>query len=283
MEHAKERMMIYTSAGEKTLKIKKDKLISCFKKLPDGGSITGYVTFRRKYLLSGENISNLSDSSFIQVENTNYVVRNKKGCTKKIIGYIETDIPDKYIAIVKSRFMPIWLTALCYNSLFPAILISAALVGAIACGGIAAYHQLEPGNVHIGAPGKTKEPTKNDDISDYDGMDGLEDTTETEKYTIIDTIAYDGEYLEVNPSDTIPLGNNKENDGVYLQFIVKNADEEEVYVSPKLNPGEKVDWSPCEYLDEGIQKAVITVNVYHSDTNMQDVGTDLNVSFKVNK
>lgn len=283
MEHAKERMMIYTSAGEKTLKIKKDKLISCFKKLPDGGSITGYVTFRRKYLLSGENISNLSDSSFIQVENTNYVVRNKKGCTKKIIGYIETDIPDKYIAIVKSRFMPIWLAALCYNSLFPAVLISAALVGAIVCGGITAYHQLEPGSVHIGTPGKTKEPTKNDDVSDYDGMDGLEDTTETEKYTIIDAIAYDGEYLEVNPSDTIPLGNNKENDRVYLQFIVKNADGEEVYVSPKLNPGEKVDWSPCEYLDEGIQKAVITVNVYHSDTNMQDVGTDLNVSFKVNK
>lgn len=50
MEHAKERAMIYTSAGEKTLKIKKDKFISCFKKLPDGGSITGYVTFRRKYL-----------------------------------------------------------------------------------------------------------------------------------------------------------------------------------------------------------------------------------------
>ena len=94
MEHAKERAMIYTSAGEKTLKIKKDKFISCFKKLPDGGSITGYVTFRRKYLLSGENISNLSDSSFIQVENTNYAVKNKKGCTKKIIGYIETDIPD---------------------------------------------------------------------------------------------------------------------------------------------------------------------------------------------
>lgn len=67
----------------KTLKIKKDKFISCFKKLPDGGSITGYVTFRRKYLLSGENISNLSDSSFIQVENTNYAVKNKKGCTKK--------------------------------------------------------------------------------------------------------------------------------------------------------------------------------------------------------
>ena len=42
MEHAKERAMIYTSAGEKTLKIKKDKFISCFKKLPDGGSITGY-------------------------------------------------------------------------------------------------------------------------------------------------------------------------------------------------------------------------------------------------
>lgn len=56
--------------------------------------------------------------------------------------------------------MPIWLTALCYNSLFPAVLISAALIGAIACGGIEAYHQLEPGNVHIGAPGKTKEPTK---------------------------------------------------------------------------------------------------------------------------
>ena len=29
MEHAKERAMIYTSAGEKTLKIKKDKFISC--------------------------------------------------------------------------------------------------------------------------------------------------------------------------------------------------------------------------------------------------------------
>ena len=179
--------------------------------------------------------------------------------------------------------MPIWLTVLCYNSLFPAILISAALVGTIAGGGIAIYHQLEPGSVHIGVPGKTKEPTKNDDVSDYDGMDGLEDSTETEKYTIIDAIAYDGEYLEINPSDTIPLGNNKENDGIYLQFIVKNADGEEVYVSPKLNPGEKVDWSPCEYLDEGIQKAVITVNVYHSDTDMQDVGTDLNVSFKVNK
>lgn len=130
--------------------------------------------------------------------------------------------------------MPIWLTALCYNSLFPAVLISAALIGAIACGGIAAYHQLEPGNVHIGAPGKTKEPTKNDDISDYDGMDGLEDTTETEKYTIIDAIAYDGEYLEVNPSDTIPLGNNKENDGVYLQFVVKMLTERKYMFHPSL-------------------------------------------------
>lgn len=275
--------MIYTSAGEKSLKIKKDKFISCFKKLPDGGSITGYVTFRKKYLSPKEKISDISDDSFIQIENANYAVKSKKGCMKKIIGYIETDVPDKYIAVVKPRFMPIWLTALCYNSLIPAVLISAALVGAIAGGEIAIYHQLEPGSVHIGASGKTKDPTKNDDVSDYDGMDGLEDSTETEQYTVIDAIAYDGEYLEVSPSDTIPLGNNKENDGIYLQFIVKNADGEEVYVSPKLNPGEKVDWSPCEYLDKGIQKAVITVNVYHSDTDMQDVGTDLNVSFKVNK
>lgn len=277
--------MIYTSAGEKSLKIKKDKFISCFKELPDGGSITGYVTFRKKYLLSKEEISDISDdNSFIQIENANYTVKNKKGCMKKIIGYIETDVPDKYIAVVKSRFMPIWLTALCYNSLFPAVLISAVLVGSVVGGGVVIYHQMEePGSVHIGAPGKTKEPTKNDGVSNYDGMDGLEDTTETEKYTVIDAIAYDGEYLEVSPSDTIPLGNNKENDGIYLQFVVKNADGEEVYVSPKLNPGEKVDWSPCEYLDEGIQKAVITVNVYHSGTDMQDVGTDLNVSFKVNK
>lgn len=276
--------MIYTSAGEKSLKIKKDKLISYFKKLPDGGDVTGYVTFRRKYLLSKEEISDISDdSSFIQIENANYTVKNKKGCMKKIIGYIETDVPDKYVAIIKSRFMPIWLAALCYNSLFPAVLISAVLVGSVVGGGVVIYHQMEPGSVHIGAPGKVKEPTKNDGVSDYDGMDGLEDSTETEKYTVIDAIAYDGEYLEVNPSDTIPLGNNKENDGIYLQFIVKNADGEEVYVSPKLNPGEKVDWSPCEYLDKGIQKAVITVNVYHLGTDMQDVGTDLNVSFKVNK
>lgn len=65
-------------------------------------------------------------------------------------------------------------------------------------------------------------------------MDGLEDTTETEKYTIIDAIAYDGEYLEVNPSDTIPLGNNKENDGVYLQFVVKMLTERKYMFHPSL-------------------------------------------------
>lgn len=75
--------MIYTSAGEKSLKIKKDKFISCFNKLPDGGSIAGYVTFKKKYLLSGEEASSLSENGFIQVENTNYIVKNRKGCTKK--------------------------------------------------------------------------------------------------------------------------------------------------------------------------------------------------------
>lgn len=275
--------MIYTSAGEKEVKIKKNDPVMCFRKLPSGGKVVGYVLFRKKNILSDDYVKILSDHKFVQIENVNYRLKTKKSLFKKIVGYIETDVPDEYVAIIKPRFIPLWLSALCYNTALPAVLISAVLIAGAVGAGVAVYNQVAPGDLHIGLPGHTKDPTGDDDISDYDGMDGLEDSTETEKYTVIDAIAYDGEYLEVRPSDTIPLGNNAENEGMYLQFIVNDKSGTEVYVSPKLNAGEKVDWSPCEYLDEGLQDVVINVNVYHADTNMQDVGTDLHITLKVVK
>lgn len=125
-----------------------------------------------------------------------------------------------------------------------------------------------------------KDPTTDDKAHKDDG-DTESDAT-TEVYTVIDAIAYEGEYLKVGASDTIPLRNNIENEttGVNLQFIIKEGDKE-LYVSDEVNPGEVIDWNPSKYLSAGKHNIVVTANVYHQDTGLQDVGTDMNVALEI--
>lgn len=202
----------------------------------------------------------------------------------RIIGYISTDEENVFVGIIsQKRFVPMKFIIFFHSGIFIPMLLIMMATAAIAAGSIV-YNQAtaKHGSAIIGVQSTEKEPTSNDPVVPYSSETEEPDIT-NQKYTIIDGIAYDGEYMDVYPSDTIPLGNNEENEGIYLQFVIKDESGNEIYVSPKLNPGEKIDWSPCEYLANGIQKVTVSVNVYHQDTNIQDIGADMDVTFNINK
>lgn len=267
--------MLYIRAGTRKYRLNK-KYITYQKKLPEDAVCVFYTTLK-----DVEDSSNGTDT--ITIDNVNYRLCEKPNKCK-VIGFLATNDENTYVAIISKRnFLPIGFIAFFNSSLFIPLLSSVLVIGASVIGGLVYYDNfVNHGKVNIGVPSTEREPTSNDPVVPYDS-----ETEETDimnqKYTIIDGITYEGEYMDVYLSDTIPLGNNEENEGIYLQFVIKDESGNEIYVSPKLNPGEKIDWSPCKYLENGLQKVTVSVNVYHQDTNMQDIGTDMDVTFNINK
>lgn len=162
-----------------------------------------------------------------------------------------------------------------------AIVAGLCIAGAAIGGGIMIHSIIQQDGIATITGGDTKKDPTTDDKAHKDDGDTESDAT-TEVYTVIDAIAYEGEYLKVGASDTIPLRNNIENEttGVNLQFIIKEGDKE-LYVSDEVKPGEVIDWNPSKYLSAGKHNIVVTANVYHQDTGLQDVGTDMNVALEI--
>lgn len=68
---------------------------------------------------------------------------------------------------------------------------------------------------------------------------------------------------------------------VYKNYYYIIRGDKELYVSDEVKPGEVIDWNPSKYLSAGKHNIVVTANVYHQDTGLQDVGTDMNVALEI--
>lgn len=269
--------MRYVYSGNKTFRIQKKEYVKYYSSMPDNGSLMGYIRIKGKQPSPGE------DETTLSINNKEYsVFDDNKG---KLIGYLKTEDKDSYIGLtVKRTICPKWLIILTHGMIYSspaAIVAGLCITGAAIGGGIMIHSIIQQDGIATITGGDTKKDPTTDDKAHKDDGDTESDAT-TEVYTVIDAIAYEGEYLKVGASDTIPLRNNIENEatGVNLQFIIKEGDKE-LYVSDEVKPGEVIDWNPSKYLSAGKHNIVVTANVYHQDTGLQDVGTDMNVALEV--
>lgn len=265
--------MEYVRRGNKKYRINSKYYILYHKELPRDGECVFYTNLK--------DIDNETEKDHLVINENKYVLADKLE-DNRILGYLQTDEPNLYVGIIiKKSLVPLWLISFlcgCSFWLLPTIIGVLAISGAIITSIVL---NRDPGSVDFGVPATEKESTGDEDIIPY----GSEEEVDigNQKSTIIDVVTYEGDYLDVYPSDTIPMGNNPENEGIYLQYVVKDLSGAELYVSEKFNPGDSINWSPSKYLNEGMQELIITVNVYHIDTNMQDVGTDMYVKFNIHK
>lgn len=266
--------MNYIYEGRDRFRAGRNRFLQYHRKLPEKGTVAGYTTLE---ISGGDGIT---EENLMRVGGRIYELTPKPEDGYRILGYLRLDGGEQYVCLtVRKSILPIGIVRFYYGIRSPEILyLIAVLFVTLAIA--ACLFSCRGGRSTMIVPSGVKDPTGSEAVTEY--------TTETpepetQKYTVIDAIAYQGQYLEVSPQDSIPLGNNKENDGIYMQYVVKNSAGKEVYVSPRLNPGEKVDFHPCKYLDKGMQDVVITVNVFHQGTDMQDIGTDLNVRFSIQK
>jgi hypothetical protein len=112
-------------------------------------------------------------------------------------------------------------------------------------------------------------------------LDNSPTVSTDENYTIIDGIIYQGDYLTVMKGNSIPLGNNPENEktGVLLEFLLFKEGSI-IFKSPKLKAGTGVNFVPSDYLDEGIHNIHIVINVYH-ENGAQDAGYEQDIKINV--
>lgn len=270
--------MKYVSAGNKKYRLGRKNFIKYYDKLPENAVCILY-TYLKKI------DDSLSDDESLSINGKKYALCDMPN-KYRTLGYLETDEPNLYVCIlVKRSLLPLGLVSLlssCSSSVVYSLLSVVVISGAVITGAEVYQYIKETGNMQIGIPSSEKEATGDENVSSYDSENNDIDIS-NQKYTVIDAITYEGDYMDIYESDTVPFGNSPENEGIYLQYVVKDSSGNEIYVSPKINPGEKIDWSPAKYLNSGIQPVVISVNVYHQDTNMQDVGTDMNVKFNIHK
>lgn len=73
-------------------------------------------------------------------------------------------------------------------------------------------------------------------------------------------------YYEVDSKTYINLGNEKDNNGtIYLEYVVRDSDEIEIYRSELIKVGEAIPWNPSEYLPEGENEIILMTNAYKKD------------------
>lgn len=227
---------------------------------------------------------------------------------KKAKGYILTD-DNRYLKIVASRLLallPFGLAVFIINNVFFMKCLTVVTEGAVGIAAIICLYNFTPlENIDIGNPfawpkpkvettianneeesSKVENTTENttENITDYTGdeiesiLNPEEKPSEDEdKYTVIDGIAYQGDYLTLNRGVAIPLGNNPENakTNIELEFLVYVQDKL-IFKSIKLKPGQGVNFIPSEYLENGLHNLHIVVNAYHPN-GQQDLGGDLEI------
>lgn len=265
--------MEYVKEGNKKYRIGHKYAIRYFKKLPEDGVCTLYINLKDS--------DNTTNEASLIINGNKYVLQNSSE-GYRVLGFLQTTESNVYVGILAEKnLLPLWLIGF-LNGVSLWFLLTIMGVFAITSGiFISSYLNKDKGKVNFEVPYTAKESTGDEDIVPYSSEPNVD--VSKQKSTIIDAIVYEGEYLELYPSDVIPLGNNPENKGICLQYIIKDASGSELYVSDKLNPGESINWQPTKYLNNGKQDIVITVNVYHKDTGMQDVGTDMYVKFNIHK
>lgn len=269
--------MNYVSAGNKKYRLGKKNCIKYYSKMPDNAVCILYTKLEK---LDDETAN---DEECLSIDGTKYALCDMPD-KFKTLGYIKTDEPDLYVSIVEEKSTsPSGVIGFLHGSSgLAAFLIVLLISGVAIIGGVIIDNMNKTGKLSIGVPSTEKVPTGTEDISSYDSEEE-ETVAINQKYTVIDAITYEGDYMDISGSDTVPFGNSPDNEGIYLQYVVKDLSANEIYVSPKLNPGEKISWQPAKYLNGGIQSVVISVNVYHQDTNVQDIGTDMEVKFNIHK
>ena len=275
---------------------------------PRHAAVYGEITFKElktDYRKRMKRIIRQEDPNTCKILKEEYQY-NSQFSEKKECGFIQTD-DGSYLKVTKSKFnalpFPLMLFILNNLKLF-GIITATAKVATIAVTSIIIAQTpiaqdfikgiLEPNKItNVGDPNdnnhnnSTEDPTTSDGtIKDYEGneLDDLEDTTindNIERYTIIDGIIYQGEYLTINKGTAIPLGNNPENEktGVSLEFIIQDGDKV-IFKTPKLKPGTGVDFIPGQYLGAGLHNLRLTINVFH-ENGSQDIGYSQDISINI--
>lgn len=199
--------------------------------------------------------------------------------TNKGAEYIEIKHQSKMLKYIPA---PILGLVLSFGDILPiATAVVLAATTATAVGVQYVLPRLEhPSPNNNSVPELSTEEVETPPVYDYSGdeLQTIEQNTmpvTSGKQTIIDGIAYSGEYLTVSANDIIPLGNNPVNEGIELQFTVLDENGNKVYKSGKLKPGEAVQWVPAKTLKNGRHKVTIVIDVYHIGSGYQDIGTNL--------
>lgn len=259
------------------------------KKLPDGIAPIGEIFLNELKCSHKKRIRKiLNDETAVTCK----ILRDEYQYSKEITDrkqkcFIRTD-DGNYLKVIPSKehyFLPLPLIFLTMNSLsLGSIAILGISVG-IGIGIIILYSDISTNTKFFSHV--EEETTISAEIGDYSG-DELDDILSSdtqnkneERYTIIDGIIYQGDYLPIEKEQSIPLGNNPENakTDVLLEFIILEGNEE-IFRSPKLEPGTGVNFIPSDYLEAGVHNLNIVIDVWHRD-GQKDIGGNQVISIKI--
>ncbi|WP_027432259.1 hypothetical protein [Lachnospira multipara] len=238
-------------------------------------SIIGYMQ---------ESNSKKTGDNYLKLDNSTSCAEipifNKKPIFNKIIGYIPLG-SDGLVAITSVRkIVPIVAILLLILFLSPAATMTV--------NALRNYISQHP-NIIISNTQDETLPNDNLDIvgnsNDVDLAENTFDYSEQQTASqstpsvIIDGITYEGEYLEVRQSDYIPFGNNEDNIGYQLQFIVKENNNV-IYKSGRISSGNCIHWIPSQYLSTGLHNLDIEVEVFVAG-NSSNTGVNANMPISI--
>lgn len=186
-------------------------------------------------------------------------VFNKKFVGRKIIGYIPISKKEK-IAYTKVDFKYLYISLLTAIILMSTVFrpqVKAIMTTIFNNISKIVIHNINDNEVSIDGNGHETETQG----ATYDYDDSSTNNTNSLPSVIVDGIVYQGDYLEISSSDYIPLGNNNENIGYQLKFIIKENNEV-IYSTAKVSSGDSVHWFPSEYLSKGIHNLDVHIEVY---------------------
>lgn len=256
------------------------------------GKIYEYPFVPNSTLINKKNIigymrdsnSKKAGDNYLKLENSTSCAEipifNKKPIFNKIIGYIPLE-SNRLVAITSVRkIIPIVAILLLILFLSPAATITV--------NALKNFISQHPNIILSNTQDETLPNDNLDIIGNSDDVDLAENTFDySEQQTpsqsapsvIIDGITYEGEYLEVRQSDYIPFGNNEDNIGYQLQFIVKENNNV-IYKSGRISSGNCIHWIPSQYLSTGLHNLDIEVEVFVAG-NSSNTGVNANMPISI--
>ncbi len=200
---------------------------------------------------------------------------NKKFVGRKIIGYIPISEKEK-IVYTKLDFKYLYISLLTTIILMSTVFkpqVKAVMTTIFNSISKIVIYNINDDEVLIS--GNSHETETQEAIYNYDNS-STNDSSSLPS-VIVDGITYQGDYLEISSSDYIPLGNNNENIGYQLKFIIKENNEV-IYSTAKVSSGDSVHWFPSKYLSKGIHNLDVYIEVYVAGN---DISTGVNACMPI--